>query len=323
MKTLLSIILLCFALSGSSQAPFTTLIKEPRTLKVTQGRSGENVLVATDSIENTDYFRAKSNNPASRIFLKSKGLASENGVLLENTETETIVEPEQKDIDFFRNNVLSYSILNEGENRMTVSSQVLHYKLYIFDPTEQNTLALNRYNIPLLLIAKLSSGNDSQNTSTSVDVLDYEAAPLTLRIMPSWVLKSKYYTDALYFGFYADLRTLSVYDALADKNDMEVLGAGGIGFTYEGAGSAGIYNPNGEYEDGKYSLSVLFQGAGGNKSLIDRLFVTENEYVTSLQSYFLFKINENNKLNIKIGYQHFFQKTVAGTTNSFSIALGI
>ena len=43
---------------------------------------------------------------------------------------------------------------------------------------------------------------------------------------------------------------------------------------------------------------------------IQKLFNTEKDFVTAFQSYFAFKISDDSKFNLKIGYQHFFKETI-------------
>lgn len=287
----------------NAQTPFTTLVKEPRFVKKTTNIDGIKKYESIETITDTDN-------------------------VIENIDQSDIddgeeIKTKKNDIDFFKNNTLSFSILDEGENRLSVSSQVLHYKLYVANPNEQNKWRINRYNIPLMLISKLSSSYDSINASSSIDVLDYEAAPITLRIMPSFKKSFVKYNDVIYYGFYADLRGLNLFNSETNDYDIEMIGSAGIGLTYQGDGQAGTYNINGEYEPGRYSISIILQGATGKKEVISRLFDTDKDFVGSLQSYFLFKVKENSKLNLKIGYQYFFDRTIAGTRSNFSVAIGI
>lgn len=299
--TLSTVLLFCNFLFA--QAPFTTLVKEPRFVKKTTNIDGKEKFEAIDVITN------KAN-------------------VIDNIDQANIADGEEvktkkNDIDFFKNNTLSFSILDKGENRLSVSSQVLHYKLYVANPNEQNKWRINRYNIPLMLISKLSTSYDSINASSSIDVLDYEAAPITLRIMPSFKKSFLTYNDVIYYGVYADLRGLNLFNSDTNDYDIEVVGTAGIGLTYQGDGQAGTYNKNGEYSPGRYSISVILQGATGKKEVIGRLFDTDKDFVGSFQSYFLFKVAENSKLNLKVGYQYFFDRTIAGTRSNFSVAIGI
>jgi hypothetical protein len=287
-----------------AQAPFTTLVKEARFVEKVTNIDGKEVFKKVKKIDSTFVFNL---------------LDIEKSALTENQKVET----KKNDIDFFKNNSLSLTILNEGETRTSVSAQVIHYKLYVANPNEKNKYRINRYNIPLMLISKLSTSYDSINSSSSIDVLDYEAAPITLRIMPSWKKSFKTYSDVIYYGFYTDLRGLNLYNTQTNEYDMEFIGSAGIGITYQGDGSAGTYNKNGEYSPGRYSVSAILQGATGKKEVIGKLFDTDKDFVGSFQSYFIFKVAEKSHLNIKIGYQYFFDRTIAGTKSNFSIALGI
>jgi len=285
MKTKLVYLLVFAFYYAQAQTPFTTLSMEP--IKVKEKNKDENIYTFSESSGESD--------------------------------TDTKIKP----LDFFSNSSLTASLLNTG-GRMSISADVLHYKLYIANPTEANINNRKyRFNIPLLLISKLSTKYDSISSSNSWDALDYEAAPFTMRIMPSFKIASENIKDAFYYGFYADVRGLNIQNAITDKYDTEFIGSGGIGFTYEGEGDAGTYNKNGEYKPGRYSISCIFQGATGKKEIIQKLFKTENDYVTSIQAYFLFKVAEDSSFNLKIGYQYLFDETLAGAKSNFSVSLGI
>lgn len=300
---LISALLCLTSMKIFAQAPFTTLVKEPRFLE------------KKVNIDNREKFVAVTDTTV----IKSK--VDNNVSVLSNGDT--IQESKKNDIDFFKNNGLTLNLIDKGDNRMSVNSQVLHYKLYVANPNEKNKYRINRYNIPLMVITKLSTSYDSINATSSLDVLDYEAAPITLRIMPSFKKSFITYNDVFYYGFYADVRGLNLHNSESNDYDMDFIGSGGIGLTYQGDGQAGTYNTGGEYESGRYSISVILQGAIGKKETISRLFDTDKDYVTAIQSYFLFKVSENSPLNIKIGYQYFFQETIAGTKSNFSVTLGI
>lgn len=284
-----------------AQTPFTTLVKEPRFLEISNG----NRLLAVEEKDTTELKKIGLNGSQDSIKVGAMKKSNKN------------------DFDFFKSSAFSLNLLNKGETRASISSQVLHYKLYIANPTDENTYRLNRYNIPLMLISKLSTNYDSISASTAVDVLDYEAAPITIRIMPSIKKAFKTYSDVFYFGFYTDLRGINLSNPESGTYDIEFVGSGGFGLTYQGDGMAGTYNPNGEYEAGRYSFSLIFQAATGKKEVISRLFNTENNYVTSIQGYFVFKISDKSNLNFKAGYQLFFQETIGGIKNNFSLALGM
>lgn len=287
-----------------AQAPFTTFIEEPRTVeKIDDGKKAPYYVAITD--------------PA------KISAAITNGKI--TTNSKSTGETEEQSIDFFKNSALSFTLLSEGDNRASISSQVIHYKLFFADPGDNNTTRLYRYNIPLLVVAKLSSSYDETNSASALDVLDYEAAPLTLRLMPSWKFysKTRSYNDELYLGIYMDARAINITDPATASQDVEMVGSGGIGFTYQCAGEAGEYNPQGGYESGKYSLSFILQGATGQKEVLGRLFNTDKDIVGSCQAYLLFKVASESKLNLKIGYQYFFQETLAGTKSTVSVALGI
>lgn len=296
MKTQIFIVIFCLSsLFSKAQTPFTTLVKEPRF--VTNGKN--------------QTFLAVENEEKIKNFVNDS---------ITNSE----IKPTKKnDIDFFKNNGISLNIINKGDNRYSASSQVIHYKLYVANPTEENKYRINRYNIPLMLISKLSTSYDSISASSAIDVLDYEGSPITLRIMPSFRKAFKTYNDVFYFGLYTDLRGINIHSPSNNSYKMDFIGTGGIGITYQGDGAAGTFNSNGEYEEGRYSISAIFQVATGKKEIINKLFNTDKDYVTSFQSYFLFRINEKSKLNMKIGYQYFFQPTLNGTKSNFSLSIGI
>jgi len=303
MKHLIILIIIFSSILSYGQAPFTTLVKEPRFLEKKQNLDNVEKLIAlTDSTVIKAYL-----NNSNQSRLKGK----------------EIKESKKNNIDFFKNNGLTLNLINKGENRLSVNSQVLHYKLYVANPNEKNKYRINRYNIPLMVITKLSSSYDSINASGSLDVLDYEAAPITIRLMPSFKKSFITYNDVFYYGFYADVRGLNLHNPTDNRYEMEFIDSGGIGLTYQGDGQAGTYNEEGEYAPGRYSISVILQGAIGNKDVLARLFETDKDYVTSIQFYFLFKVSDNSPLNIKIGYQYFFQNTIAGTKSNFSLTIGI
>lgn len=303
MRQLLILGILFLSIASYGQAPFTTLVKEPRFLEKKM------------NLDNTEKLVAITDSTVVKALLNK-----DNPALLTGKNIE---ESEKNNIDFFKNNGLTLNLIDKGENRLSVNSQVLHYKLYVANPNEKNKYRINRYNIPLMVITKLSSKYDSINASSSLDVLDYEAAPITIRLMPSFKKSFITYNDVFYYGFYVDVRGLNLHNPSENTYDMEFIGSGGFGLTYQGDGQAGTYNTNGEYAPGRYSISVIFQGAIGNKDVLSRLFETDKEYVTAIQSYFLFKVSDNSPLNIKIGYQYFFQNTIAGTKSNFSLTLGI
>jgi len=286
MKKILLLLFTCVSATMFSQAPFTTLSVEPNQLK------------------------------AIDVYYKSF-----KAVTIDSTDA--IPAKESKSVDFFKNNSLALSIINGSENRLSVNSQVIFYKVKIFTQID-STLANHKYNIPLMLIAKLSTTYDSISAASAIDVLDYEAAPVTLRIMPSFKLSpNTVYKDRFLFGFYADARGINIYNEETKDYTMHLIGGGGLGFTFQGDGEAGIFNEEGEYEDGKWSLSAILQGATGKKEVIQSLFDTDKDFVTSFQSYFSFTVSEKSKFNLKIGYQHFFQKTMGGTSNNFSVAIAL
>lgn len=296
-KSLTTLLLLMIAIVAFTQAPFTTLVKEPRAVIEKETADGQRVFLSVDSTETRKA--------------------------LESPSAATAKLTEKSDVDFFSSSSLSLNLINKGNNRVSINSQVLHYKLYIANPNEDNYYRWNRYNIPLLLITKLSNTYDTLNASTALDVLDYEAAPLTIRMMPSFKVSFDTYNDVIYLGFYTDLRGLNLYNEATSGYDLELVGSGGFGLTYQGDGAAGTYNEKGEYTPGKFSISVILQGAVGNRKVIESLFDTSNKYVTSLQSYFLFKVSEKSHLNVKAGYQYLFQETIGGTKSVFTLSLGI
>jgi hypothetical protein len=300
--TVVAVLLVLFIFESKAQTPFTTLVKEPRFLVVKAG----NRKIALEKADVGKVTVTKST-------LKTDSTV--NGSPVKSTI--------KNDFDFFKSNSLALSLFNKGENSGSISSQVLYYKLYVANPTDVNEYRLNRYNIPLMIISKLSTNYDSLRAYSAIDVLDYEAAPVSIRVMPSLKWSSPNYKDVLYFGFYADLRGINLPNPTKGTTDMEFIGSGGIGFTYQGDGSAGTYNANGEYEEGRYSFSLMLQAATAKTEVLSRLFNTDKSYVSSIQGYFLFKVSDRSKLNVKVSYQHFFQEMKGGVSNNFSFALGI
>lgn len=308
MKTKHSILLLLFPILTFAQTPFTTISMEPINLQVENGKT------MTFKFNENEFDSIK--NLTTPLDIKNINLGDEKN-------KETYVQSEKKPLDFFNNSSLSNSLINTG-GRVSINAEVLHYKLYFANPSpDQVKNRKYRFNIPLLIISKLSTKYDSISSSSAWDAVDYEAAPVTLRIMPSFRKSFKKFNDVFYLGFYTDLRGLNIQNSVTNKYDLEFIGASGIGFTFQGDGDAGKYNEKGEYKQGRYSISFMFQGSTGKKEIMQKLFKTNNEYVTSLQSYFMFKVSDDSSLNIKIGYQYLFKETLAGTKSNFSVALGI
>lgn len=296
-----------------AQAPFTTLVKEPVLLeKKDSGYIMYNIEKHLEDAK-TNFVVAKEEdkfNPETSYI-----------ELLENNSDDVIES--NNEVGFFKNSSLALNILNESENRASINAQVLFYKINILTPID--SMPQNyKYNIPVMVISKLSTSYDSLSGSSALDVLDYEAAPVTFRIMPSWkISKNNTYKEQLLFGFYADARGINVQNTNTNDYSLEVVGSTGIGFTLTGNGEAGMYNKEGDYEEGNWLVSAMFQGAIGDEDVIQKLFNTDKDYVTSFQAYFAFNISDSSKFNLKIGYQHFFKETIAGTNNNFSIAIGI
>lgn len=297
MKTrFLFIMLVLISIKTYSQVPFTTIVKVPRFVEVDSSIKGEYNLTKTEAVS----------------FLNKERTQKEKDENMLNS------------FSFFKNNSLSVSVIQSGNNRVSVSSEILHYKLFFREPIDSDTSENFRYNIPLMLVSKLSTKYDSINSSSSWDVLDYEAAPVTLRIMPSWMcsINSKKYKDAFYYGFYADVRGINLFNN-QNKYDMEFIGTSGMGFTYISSAEADKFNNEGQPKPGKFSLSIILQAATGKKEVIDKLFKTKKDYVASIQTYLNIIIPSDSSLNLKIGYQYLFQDTLAGNHSNFSISLGI
>lgn len=308
MKTRATLLLTLLPFLIFAQTPFTTISMEPINLQIENGKT------------KTFKFNEKA-------FDDKKGAISspemETLDLNDNKNKETYVKSTPKPLDFFNSSSLSTSLINTG-GRVSINAEVLHYKLYVANPSPDHAKDRKyRFNIPLLVISKLSTKYDSISSSSGWDAVDYEAAPVTLRIMPSFRKSFVKFNDVFYFGFYADLRGLNIQNTSTNKYDLEFIGASGLGFTFQGDGDAGKYNEKGEYKEGRYSISFMLQGATGKKEILQKLFKTDNEYVTSLQTYFMFKVADDSNLNIKIGYQYLFKETLAGTKSNFSIALGL
>lgn len=310
--------------TAQSQAPFTTLSVEPRYVKADTTSGGKIVFQEFDmkgyKNELNEIKDSFANNSIDTVTNQKK---LEN-IQKEGKGVQSTDSADSKDVNFFKNNSLALSILKEGDNRMSVNSQVVSYKINIFTRKDSDSSSNKKYNIPLMIISKLSTSYDSISGASALDVLDYEAAPVTMRIMPSFKVSSnKIYQEVWTVGFYADARGINIQNPETNDYDLKMVGSGGIGFTVRGSGEGGIYDEKGELEKGKWLVSAMLQGAFGEKETIQGLFDTEKDYVTSFQSYFVFRITENSKFNLKVGYQHFFQETVGGTKNNFSVAIGL
>ncbi len=287
-------------LSTFSQTPFTTSILEPRVVRQVNA-------------PDTDEKRYAPVTEKQEII----------NVLSGNDEDTTKMESATQDVSFFSNSGLSLSLLNEGESRVSVNTQVLHYKLYVASPKDENTYSKYRINIPLMLLSKLSTNYDSIRASSALDALDYQGSPVTLRVMPSVKLSFKNYNDVLFLGAYADARVLNSYSIEQDKYYSDIIGSFGAGFTYQGDASASPYDQDMNYYDGKFSFSAMFQLATGKQEVISSMFNTTDKIAMSLQAFLIVKLFEKESLNLRIGYQQFFKSTINGTKTNISIALGI
>lgn len=301
-QLILTLALTCFLINSvKAQTPFTTSVLEARVIKAVnnpENPADKRFSAVTDSFEMYEF--------------------------LSNKSTDTSLQaPDLKDIDFFNSSGLSYTILQHGESRASVKTQVLHYKLYLATPTDSNMFSKNTVNLPLMVLSKLSSNYDSINASSALDLLDYEASPITLRIMPSFKFPFKNYNQTLFLGSYADARIINTYNNVQQAYYIDVVGSFGAGVTYQGNASAANLTAENEYVDGRFSISAMFQIATGNKDLIASMFKTEENYVMSIQSYLAVKLFEKESLNMKIGYQYLFTETIIGTKNVFSVSLGI
>lgn len=304
MKKILFGTFVCCMFSGAifGQTPFTTSILEPRVIEQVN---------LPGSNETNRYKAVMEKQDIVNV------LAGQDTSGIERVETQT------QDVNFFNNSGLSLSLLNEGESRVSVNTQVLHYKLYIASPKDNNTYSKCRINIPLMLLSKLSTNYDSIRAASALDMLDYEGSPITLRVMPSVKLSFKNYNDVVFLGAYADARVLSTYNNVQDKYQSDIIGSFGAGFTYQGDASAAPYDQNLNYYDGKFSFSAMFQLATGKPELLSSMFNTNDKIVMSLQAYLVIRLFEKESLNLKVGYQQFFKSTVAGTKTNVSIAVGI
>lgn len=297
-KQLPSILLIVLCKLCYAQTPFTTLVKEPRLLEKKTSKSGKIFYAAVyDTLKIKNYL---DNSPS---IVKSN-----------------YTESEKKELLFFKNNNLSLNLANEGENRLSLNSDIIHYKLYVANPNENNTYRYNKYNIPLILISKISTSNDSISKSSAYDILDYNASPITLRIMPSFKTNFHTINDVIYFGFYSDIRGIQTH---SDSINLSYISSNGLGLTYQGDSEGAKVSENGDYIQGRYSLSLMYQFATGNNKLIKSLFETEKGYVSAIQGIFVIKLGNDNPLNLRVGYQYYFAPILNGSKSNFSIALGI
>ena len=290
-RTLLFLCLFTTSMNIFSQTPFTTLVEEPRDLK-----------------KNIDgSYSAFTGDKSAQGF-----------------DTSSIVENDDNS-SFFNDSSISMSVLSTGETRASISANVLHYKLNFLVPNNENTKKKYKYNIPLLLISKLSSNYDSINAPNAIDALDYEASPVTLRIMPSYKLPNgKTYKRNVYIGAYLDVRGLNMKDVDNNDTSIDIVYSGGIGFTFESEGEAGKYNRQyKKYKKGNWSFSSMLQYTTGKRETMTQIFDSNSKVAAAIQTYLVFKLQDESKFNIKIGMSNYFQKTLAGNSNSFSIALGI
>ncbi len=289
------VVLLMFILLNTvylyGQAPFTTLCIEQRLVK---------------SVDDD-----KSTEDEPQRFLKAK-----DGVQTDTTKA-------NKEVGFFKNNGLTINLLEEGDKRMSVASQVLYYKLYLSDPVDTSSLK-KRIQLPLMVIAKVSTNYDSVSIANSIDALDYEASPITIRVMPSFSIPINGLKNVLLAGAYLDGRALNMQNHGGDGYKTELIFSSGFGLTYQGYAEAGIYNKSGELsEKGTFSISAMLQYAKGQDDVMARLFNSNSGEAWAFQSFLMFRGKEESKFNMKIGYQHFFQRTISGTKNNFTLSLGM
>lgn len=288
-----------------SQTPFTTLLKEPRVLRKIVRPSGKVFYKAVDSTERITQFE--------------QHIGDAN--YIKNNRLQDYVLSEKEEINFFKNNNLAFNIVNKGGNRLSLNSEIIHYKLYIANPNETNPYRINRYNIPLLLISKLSTNSDAITTANAYDVLDYNGAPITLRIMPSFRVKFDTYNDIFYLGLYSDLRGINY--SQNTNLDFDFVWTNGAGFTYQGDSEGAKLNENADYIQGKYSISLMYQVASGNDKILNSLFDTNKGYASAIQGIFVIKLNKDSPLSLRVGYQYFLTPLINGSRSNFSIALGI
>lgn len=321
MKKLLLIFLITNSLVHS-QEPFSTPFREPIALKVVENEDGFK-----------EYEMVQAKDTIQKIIEEKKDFDNDTGIV--------VIKPK---LGFFRNNSLTANIIGD-ESRYSINSEVLFFKLFIASPSkrvfkrkniyengrltgqqDQNAYQARvpkyKYNLPLMLISKLSTKYDSISSSSAIDALDYEASPITLRVMPSFAIDFHNYNDKINLGFYADLRGLNVSnDNIDSTSDLEFVGSGGLGFTYKGDGEAGVYNEEGNYSEGKYSISAILQGVTGKRELIQGLFETNKDYVMAFQGYFIYNSISDSRFDIKVGYQYFFEKTAGGARSNFTIGI--
>lgn len=295
-KVFLLLAVLLYSCFCTAQTPFTTLVKDPRLLKVRE--------------ENGKFFY--------KAVYDKKVLDSFFDSTLKDKETYTTTQ--KTELMFFKNNSLALNLANKGENRMSINSEVIHYKLFIANPNNNNRYRYNKVNIPLLLISKISTSSDTIAKSSAYDILDYNGSPLTVRIMPSWKKDFVNFNDVIYYGFYLDLRGIQT---TPDKLNLDYIWSSGLGFTYQGDSEGAKVSENGDYLQGKYSFSVIYQVATGNDTVIKSLFDTSGKFVSALQGFFIIKLGNDNPLNLRIGYQYYMKEILNGSKSNLSIALGI
>lgn len=301
------IILLMNSILTVGQTPFTTLLKEPR-------------IIAVKKVDGKEIYRAVNDTLTTYQFFNKPDELAANLLSADSVNVDSYRTSDKKEILFFKNNNFALNLANEGENRVSLNSEVVHYKLYVINPNEQNTYRYNKYNIPLLLISKISTSSDTISKSSAYDILDYNGSPLTLRIMPSWKFQFKNLNDLIYLGLYSDLRGIQTD---SNKLNLEYLWSSGFGFTYQGDSEGAKVTENGDYIQGKYSISIMYQYATGNDKIIQSLFNTTEKSVSALQGFFIIKLGNDNPLNLRVGYQYYFSEILNGSKSNLSIALGI
>lgn len=302
MKKIFTCLVVLFSIVtiSNGQAPFTTTLLEGRVLRIVEGETGR-------------YETEKDTHKIAEFLAKPE---------LERLNDTVYIKSGDKEVDFFNNSGIALNLFNQGESRASVHTTVLHYRLNIFDPIDKST-AKYKAKLPVMIITKLSSSYDSISSTSAMDILDYEGSPITLRVMPSFALPLERMKNALFVGAYADARLVNMYNGANNSYASDVIGSFGAGLTYQGLSRAGKLDENAEYHPNKFSLSVMFQLATGDKAYMQKLFNIDNATVMGIQSYLSVKLFDNESLHMKIGYQYFFQETISGTKSNFSIALGI
>lgn len=178
--------------------------------------------------------------------------------------------------------------------------------------------------LPLFFFSRITTDYDTLTSAPSIDGIDFDGAPITLRLMPSFNVKIGQ-ENSLYTGLIMDYRGLNVVDENGSRFEHGMYLA--TGFRYTGQGMAYTSMADDEIK-GKWSLSVIGSTFISKCETIDYLFdVDENQAnVTSVQVFLSFKVldKKNAHVNLNASFQRSFNDFAGNNTGDiFKISIGM